>query len=332
MKLENCQLNPVAISMAPFVRSDPEEDWLRARDDNEIPASLFDLYRKSNYLSYGSAPSYLADSENLLFSYYCLTLRSLLLSLVDAHLYRREVFLADKERYYPHKHLDDPSWTREKTEMSAKRSNDAFRNLLLSLHAGLDTLSEIIAIFAEGKIRGLEVGYGQFSKLEPWLMADFTITELIASPQTICLSKLHTELRLLVHSAPPETDWLPYLRLLRNKATHLGHGFFRTAALPDSSGQYFTFVPREWPYIWEKYFNRNPNQTTPMTDLLLNTFSHQDMTEYSAGALRKVVAVIDAGVRVIGEAYTLCKDFNLNETALAQLQSNSKLFEFQSFV
>ncbi len=67
MLIDNCNLSPAGISIAPFVYTQAESDWIHALDAGAIPASLFDLYLRANYLSFGSAPSFMSDDESVLF-------------------------------------------------------------------------------------------------------------------------------------------------------------------------------------------------------------------------------------------------------------------------
>jgi len=67
MRIDNCNLSPAGISIAPFVYTQAESDWIHALDAGAIPASLFDLYLRANYLSFGSAPSFMSDDESVLF-------------------------------------------------------------------------------------------------------------------------------------------------------------------------------------------------------------------------------------------------------------------------
>ena len=334
MKLRDCDLNLHSIALAPFVRSEPEECWVRAKDHGLIPQSLFDLYKRANYLSFGTAPTFLKDGDGVLFSYFSLIVRSLMLSLLEAEDQLKELNEASSNTYYPGKRLDDPSWTSEKSEIAAKRANDAFRNILMALHTGLDALSELIAIFSQGKIKKLQLGLSQFSRIENWLKDEYLQSSVIASPQDMYLSNLHTLLRPIIHSPSPEVDWLPYMRLLRNKALHLGHGPFRSFALVGNDGKHYTFIPREWPYIWEKYMRHIDNQqpTVSMQELLVKTLAHQDIIEYAHGATRKVFEVIKETVNLTAKAYTEFSDFAFNQVALDELSSNSKEFSFEHFV
>jgi len=68
MRIEDCILNVDIVSAAPITRTEPEDEWKKALESNAIPVSLYDLYCKANFLSFGSAPAFLKDKDNLLFS------------------------------------------------------------------------------------------------------------------------------------------------------------------------------------------------------------------------------------------------------------------------
>lgn len=50
---------------------------MEAAEDRNIPPSLYELYRGTNFLSFGKAPRFLSDGDHLLFSYFGLILRSI---------------------------------------------------------------------------------------------------------------------------------------------------------------------------------------------------------------------------------------------------------------
>ena len=319
--------------MAPFIRNEPEEFWTRARDQASIPSSLFDLYRRANYLSFGTAPPFLADKDNILFSYFGMMIRSLAQSLIDAAQDREEFLESNKESHYPCKHLDDPSWTKEKSEANAKRTSGAFRSLVMSLYGSLDALSEIIAIFSQGALKNLKVGRAQFSFFETWLKADFKQSGFITTPLDDYLIKLHESLSPMLHPPPPESEWLAYLRMLRNKGSHLGDASFRFWVLRGNDGDPYTFLPREWPYLWEKYMTTSDEgPPAPIPDLHLRTLIHQDICEYMQGVLNKVSRVISEACILTAKAYTDFSSFGFNQAALDQLAENSEQCAFTNFV
>jgi hypothetical protein len=333
MRLKDCNVDVAAISTAPFSRTEAEEEWVRATDLGMIPQSLFDLYRRANYLSFGTAPQFLADEDNLLFSYFCLTVRGVMTALVDAADHVNEFRQAQSETYYPGKHQDDPTWTKEKSDLSDKRARESFRNLLNSLHIALDAMAEIIGIFAPGKIPGLTVGRAQFSSIENWLNKPPVKLGLIATPQDLYLDEIYKALHPIILAAEPESDWLPYMRLLRNKAAHLGQPLFRQVGLPCKDGKYYSFLPREWPYLWEKHIKPAGTASLPESFpvLLTRTLAHEDVISFASGARMKVISVISLAGTTVCKAYQDFNNFPFNDAVLSEIKQNSKSFRFEHF-
>lgn len=333
MNLDDCDLDGIdAISAAPFERKEPEDEWVRAKNDGAIPHSLYDLYQRANFLSFGSAPRFLSDEDNLLFSYFGLVLRSIQESLVDAHEQAGLFAAAQELSYDPMKEHRGERWEKG----AENRARRHFRDLLIALLTALDALADAIAIFFPGSIKGLEVGRSQFSKVEPWLRDVLPPTGLIVTPREFQLKKLHDSLRPLVYASHPETDWLRMLRLLRNKAAHLGQPLFRQVWLHRAGdGRMFAFIPRVWPYLWEKLIKpagqqaRNPAR---LSQMLHDNLIHQDLVTYSQGALIKVQMVVSAALIVLDESYERFKDFPEEQVALLQLRKNSEKYDFESFV
>src|SRR5215475_4985114 len=110
MRLENCALDVAGAVMAPPVRNVPEDNWVRARDSGAIPRSLFELYTRASYLSFGAAPSFLKDDDNILFSYFGMLLRSVMSALVEGDDELR-LFMAAREQVYdPGKRMRGETW------------------------------------------------------------------------------------------------------------------------------------------------------------------------------------------------------------------------------
>src|ERR1700680_4455489 len=153
MRLDDCDLDGIDfVSAAPLTRNTPESEWVSAAHDGAIPSGLFDLYQRANFLSFGTAPRFLSDGENLLFSYFGLVLRSIQESLVDAHE-QADLFAAAEELVYdPMKKLRGERWEKD----AGKRSRRHFRDLLIALQTTLDALADVIAIFFPGCIARLE--------------------------------------------------------------------------------------------------------------------------------------------------------------------------------
>lgn len=338
MRLDECDLDSIDfVSMAPFERSTPEDEWVSAARDETIPSGLFDLYRRGNFLSFGKAPRFLSDGENLLFSYFGLTMRSIQESLVDAHEQADQFAAAHKLVYDPMKELLGEPWEKD----AANREKRHFRDLLIALQTALDATADLIAIFLPGCIKGLEVGRAQFSKIELWLTKPLPPTGLILTPYEFHLRKLYDALGRLVRAPHPETDWLPLMRLLRNKAAHLGTPLFRQVGLPrKGDGRLFAFIPREWPYLWERLITpagQNPMPSgqppaAPFPELARASLIHQDIVTYSRGLLVKVQTVIAAATIVLNEVYDQFENLPENQSALTQLRDNFEKYDFENFV
>jgi len=330
MRLDACDLDGVDfVSIAPFERNSPEEEWVNANNDGVIPPPLYDLYQKANFLSFGKAPRFLSDPENLLFSYYALVLRSIHESLVDAHIQADSFSDAHQLVYDPMKKLRGEKWEKG----ADKRERRHFRDLLIALQTALDSLADTLAIFFPGALKGLEVGRARFSRIEPWLSKPLVPTGLIATPTEFYLGKLHEAIGPLVCAEPPETDWLPLMRLLRNKAAHLGQPFLRQVGLPRTGdGKLFVFIPRQWPYLWEQQI-KPAGQTPPrpFPQMARETLMHQDIVTYTRGLLAKVKAVIAEACGVLAETYGQFKDLPENQAALLQLKSNFESYPFEHF-
>jgi hypothetical protein len=331
MLIDNCNLNPAGISSAPFVHSHAESDWIQARDAGVIPASLFELYIRANYLSFGSAPLFLRDDENVLFSYFSMVVRSIKESLVDANeqlpLFTTQLNLT----FDLIKQFKGEPWEPE----ADKRSSKHFRELLLSLQAALDAFADVVAMLLTGLIPRLTVGRAQFSVIEDWLKVDMPPMGLFINPADHQLMKLHENLRTLVHPAGHDRDWLPLMRMLRNKVAHLGQPVFRRVGLPNEiHDKIYVFAPRQWPFIWERHFKVKGDPTSDpsrIPQMLRETLMHQDMISFAQGLRSRVRDVIAAGVAVLTRAYLDFADFEPNQAALAQLQSNSKSYAFEYF-
>jgi hypothetical protein len=268
------------------------------------------------------------DADNLLFSYFGLVLRSVQESLVDAQ--QQTVSFATEQAlvYDPMKQLRGERWEKDANPKARRH----FRDLLIALQTVLDSLSDVIAIFFPGRIQGLKVGRSQFSRIETWVGSPFSATGLIMAPSDYYLKKLHDALTPVIVVPPPETDWLPMMRLLRNKASHLGQPLFRQVGLPNKEGRLFAFIPREWPYLWEKHIKPAGATAIPLSKMFGEGFMHQDIVTYSQGLLAKVNTLVASVSEILNEAYDQFKDLPENQSALVELEKNSEKCRFENFV
>jgi len=331
MKLENCKLEVDRVVAAPMVRTGPEPDWVAARGAGVLPTAGFDLYSRSSFLSFGSAPRFLADEKHLLFSYFAMVFRSVRDALVDADVELRAFSESQARVYDPGKRIRGEQWD----PAAPERARRHFCLLLLSLQAGLDATAELIALFLTGLIPGLPLGRAQFSRIERWLEQPLPPGGLIVTPQRVFLERLYMDLSPLVKPGDPECDWLPLMRMLRNKAAHLGDAVFQYMSLHDQDGRFYTFIPRQWPFIPEEHIRAANAVPGPaheaFPELLRRTLMHEDMVSYASGLRRKVTEVVAAGLAIVDTAYVQFRDFPLNTAALAELQGSAESYAFKHF-
>lgn len=332
MRLQDCVLNGDIFVVAPFQRNHPEEKWVNARDSVAIPPELYDLYQAAGFLSFRAGSRYLTDDRNMLFSYFSTDLNCLVDGLVDAmgHLveFRKDENLA----YDPGKKIRGEYWDPE----AAPRARRHLRDFLIALEGSLDTLADIIAIFLTGCIDRLQVGLGDFPKIERWVAQPLREPGPVSTPYDYHLQKLYEALKPLIRSGPPEEDWLPLMHTLRNKYIHLGEMTLRQMGLHDTNGKYYFFLPRKWPFIWETEFkpqdpNVKPDQAD-MPNLSASLLINQDTLSFAGCLHKRVIEVVRAAVCEVLTMYRAFGDFATNEAAIMELTTNTKTFKFENFV
>ncbi|MDO8804457.1 MAG: hypothetical protein Q7R35_08495 [Elusimicrobiota bacterium] len=333
MRLENCKTEINQVVSAPIIRTKPEDDWVTAKDSGVLPLTAFTLYSRANFLSFDTEPPFLADKKRILFSYFSMLLTSIKESLLDADCELHLFIKARAQVYDPGKKLRGETWD----ATADNRARKHFRIYLLSLQAGLDANADLIAMFLPNLIPGLNLGRAHFSRVEAWLAQPLVSTGGIVSPQRYYLEQLYTQLRPLVQAKPPEKDWLQLMRMFRNKAAHLGDRVFRYVGLHDSKDMFYTFIPREWPFLWEEHINLaggSPQSgQQPTVGLLLhNSLVHEDIVSYSLGLQRKVTELIATNIDVIDSAYAAFQDFQPNNIALAELTKSFMRSDFEHFL
>lgn len=331
MKLDHCELDIDRVVAAPMVRTEPEPDWVAARDAALLPAAGFAMYSRSSFLSFGAAPPFLADEKRLLFSYFAMVLRSVRDALVDADSELRAFSDSQVRVYDPGKRIRGEEWDPTAPERARKH----FRLLLLSLQAGLDATADLTALFLTGLIPGLRLGRAQFSRIESWLARPLPPAGLIVTPQRDSLERLHRGLSAVVNAPQPERDWLALMRMFRNKAAHLGDAVFRYLVLHDRDGRFYTFIPRLWPFIPEEHMHPatadQGEAPDPLPELFRRTLVHEDIVSYASGLRGKVTEVIATALEVVDSSYVRFGDFPLNVAALAELEGSAESYAFEHF-
>src|SRR5574341_1089631 len=328
MKLEELNLDVAGAVGAPIKITAPQPEWLQAKNTGGIPESLFKLYEAAGYLSFGMAPKFLADGDNVLFSYFGMLLRGLRQQLVDGAEVLAELEQAHGLLYDPIKKAKGLPWD----PTADRHSKRAFREIIVAAYSSLDMTADIVALMFTACIPGLTVGRAQFGSIEDWLRKPAPVTRARLTPQDAGLADLRAALTPLVLPSGAERDWLPLVRMLRNKGAHLGDDVFRYFGLFGPDDCLYLFIPREWPYLFEQHMKpAGEGSKEPLPDFLLRTLIHEDYISFAKGLNAKVHRVVGAASGVLGAAYTMFSDFELNQRALMELKKNSQAYSFEHF-
>jgi hypothetical protein len=290
---------------------------------------VFSLYSRAGFLSYGSTPRFLSDDKHYLFGYFSMVLESIKGTLVDADQELEGFATAQSQIWDVGKEQRGESWD----DNADRRAKNHFRMLVLSLCASLDAASELTALLLTGQVPGLAVGRAAFTEIEKWLKAPLPpMKTAVITPQRIVLEKLYQRLHPIVEATGPEKDWLPLMKVFRDKAAHLGTVHFREIGFHDKDLRFHRFFPRRWPVLWEEHMSAaGSKEPHPTLESMVGQFMRQDNISYVHSLRAKVTMLIDAACDVLDSAYETFKDFQPNQAAMLQLQKNAKAFDFEGF-
>jgi len=284
------------------------------------------------FLSFNAAPRYLNDEAHVLFSYLGMLLRGLKESFAETEE-TLAAFVGEQSHVYdPGKKAKGEQWDSD-ADWKARRH---WRHCLFALHNSLDLVADLAALMLTGVIPRLRLGKAEFTRVEEWLKEPLKTQGRLITPAQDVAARLHADLGCLVVSKGSERGWLPYLRHLRNKAAHLGDATFREFGLHDKNLDFYVFIPRIWPLIWEQeikpHSKTKAGAKTNMPEALRKTLIHEDIVSFTRGAVAKVRAIVECGVQLMSDYYTQSSEFPLNRAALEELDGSSSRFTFEHFV
>ena len=334
MLLKDCVLEGIdEIQTSILQWSQPEPRWVAARDTGAIPAELFGLYEQVGYLSLGAAPPFLRDNKNIVYSYFSMALNCLLDNLVDARAHRAELVKDHALRYDIGKKMRNEYWDPD----ADSRFRRNLRDVLIALDGSLDTLADLVALVLAGrwKIGGLKLGRGDFVSVEKWLSQPFEFTSILATPYDSHVRSLYDNLRPLVICDPPEQDWLGFTHMLRNKVLHFGQSMLRQIGIHDTKARFYTFIPRQWPFIYERYMKPAnpdvPHDPTLMRELFTDSLIHQDVLSFAEGLHLRVGRVISIVTLWTAKMCADFEDLPASKESLEALESPLAKSPFEYF-
>lgn len=332
MRLQDCDraINRIALRGSPLVQR-AEARWQAARDTGAIPEGLFRFYVNADYFSPNKCPRYFSDPDKVLFSYLGDIAEATRQCLVEARENQEEI--KDTEITLAAKF--NKSTNRQRDPEADDRQRRAVRYLFLNLFSSLDLVSEIIALFFPSRVSGLNVGRAQFSKLRQWLEQPVdTNPPQLVSPLDFYLNEVHRKLRKLLIFAEPEHDWVSLLVLYRNKLAHFGRFSSMDFRLHDREFNFYAFLPRKWPSIWQRYLEWDTNATPEdqsTFELIEKTCIHIDLIELVDGLVRRILGVLEATYSELTACYEVVKVLEPNDGAMRHLTSSAEACDFRSF-
>ena len=334
MLLKDCILDGIdAVQTSILQWDEPEPRWVSARNAASIPQELFILYEQLRYLSFGAPPPILSDNKNVVFSYLSMALNCLLDNLVDAQAQGTELVRNEAMLYDIGKKIRREPWDPN----ADARFRRNLRDILIALDGSLDTLADLIALMLVGrwKIPGLKLGRGDFVSIEKWLSQPFTSTTIIATPYDSHVRSLYDQMRPLVICDPPEQDWLGLTHILRNKVLHFGQGMLRQVGLHDTKPKFYVFIPRQWPFIYERYL-RPANPEVPhdpiiMRELFTDSLIHQDVLSFAQGLHSRVSGIVSIVALWVAKMCADFRDLAASKESLEALETPLAKSSFEYF-
>lgn len=313
----------------PLVLNEPARYWQEQYDDGTIPESLFRLYKMAGYFSYGSTPSHFCDSEGILFPYIESLANGIRISFIEISKLAPEIKKHQENIFTPIKKMKGQSWDPDAGDLQLR----AFKYLVLNLSGALDLLSEMIAVFLYPEIPHLRVGRSSVVDLKNFIEEDLIQSSLIISPKRPFVEDIHTLFRKIISCESSEKEWLDLLLMYRNKLTHLGLSTLQNICLHDEAGNFYTFLPKQWPYFHKQHVKPADDLSPPpeSMEVFFQFLLKQDICDYVDGLVDRVRALIDAGIGILCNCYTQCKNYEYNNQLYHALMKEKKSFAFEYF-
>ena len=332
MRLQDCDFNINVVMGGRLIHDRPEPDWLQDHESGAIPTGLFCFYHAAGYFSFDKTPSFLADSENLLYSFLGNLVLAARGSLKTASRLKDEIAHLSEKMYTPYKSLAGQEFERD----AGSRQMSAYKYFVIEASSLLDILSEVTALMFPGDIPKLTIGRASFPPLRAWLEDGILPEgEELVSPRAHELQRLREALKPLCICAGTEEGWSQLLQLHRNKLAHLGGATFPAFSLADKDKEFHSFLPRRWPFIPQKYMKEGqPGAEIDLGNtkgLIEENMVHIDLIELSTRMLERVRDVLDAGFDSLADSYKRFRGFDYDPELLERFLRQEERCSFTAF-
>ncbi len=333
MKLTECNLDIDGVVMRPPLLNSPHPDWQSVYDNKIVPEYVYRFYCCAEYFSIEKILKFLDDPHRFLFSFLHNTLEGIRHAFTEAKDLVTIIKETQGKGYSPLKRIKNESWD---TSADGKQARSA-RYFIVLMNGILDQLAEVVSIFFHGDIPNLTVGRASFTVLRDFAREPFSPKTKIVTPKENWFEELHTILVDTIEVNGSERQWYELLKLYRNKLAHLGTSMFPILRLHDDKGEFYSFLPNQFPLFHETgitFKNETQNESCEpqnTADYAIKNYIHQDIVEYSEKLLEKVYYLLDRCFKVLCSTYIEFKAFDLNASALKSLKNKRTQYDFKHF-
>lgn len=332
MRLQECDLDTVAVHLNPLLINQPEAVWTAAHQSKIIPEALYRFYCVADYFSYGSAPRFLSDKSGILFPYLGNLVRGIRDSFEEADELYRAIQKDHARSYSPAKKVKKETWD----PRAAHQVRRSFRNLVVVLTGILDQFAEVTAIFFYGEMAEIKVGRATFTDLLNFAKNPCPPIEIIASPRQAHLYELHVSLASELIRTGPDKEWAELLFLYRNKVAHMGNFSFWWYGFPHKTDtEFYMFLPNHWPHLAEEHITQHSSTSTiepnAIREFAERSFIQQDLIEYLEKLILAVGNVLDRGFDVLTGSYKTFRDCDPLQDSLDSLRKEARRRAFKYF-
>ena len=176
------------------------------------------------------------------------------------------------------------------------------------MYSILDSTAEVIAIVLSWG----NLGRGQFSSLVKDVKDALGKNKDFSTKRIMTVDDKYIEdIRNIIEKEIIEesnSEWYELFKLYRNKQSHFRRysGFL----LHDKEGNFYHFLPRQWPYYFQQdmAYSKNVKTNINLKDSLSELLTEQDIFEYCDGLHKKIFDLIDKFFSSLTEAYKIKKD------------------------
>lgn len=327
MRLEDCELNIAAVVSAPLLRTKPDDSWLSVYKNKSIPESLYKFYTTAEYFSFDKCPKFLRDGKNILFAHLETSVELIKSSFEEYSELVEFMKKYDKDSFNPIKKAKgetfDPS--------APKYFKRYFQLLIINMYSILDSTAEAVAIILSwGKL-----GRGEFARLiDDTINVSEKNKDISAGIIMKIEDKYIEDMKLIIKEEVIEennNEWFELFKTYRNKLSHFRQ--HSTFLLHDKKGDFYHFLPRQWPYYFQQDMKYGRSNEEDMNSLFSELLMDQDIFEYCDGLYKKIYRITERMLNILTEVFKIKKEsgYEINSDIQEKLTVLTQKYKFKHF-